>query len=128
MDKIEHPHQWMASGILLYETGTSNVFGNTMNGNEVGLWGYNTVTPTYGVNTFNNNKVHVYEDVTADDPDFIYDKRVDNPAQAEAVFGCIQYAIDEADPLAPPDLLNASTGTFIENVVVHTPVTINGNG
>jgi len=122
-NKVEHPHQWMASGILLYETETSNVFGNTMIGNEVGLWGYNTVAPTYGINTFTNNKVHVYEDVTAHNPLFVYDKRVDNPAQPEAVFGCIQYAVDEASSGA---VLNASAGTFVENVNVHTSVTING--
>ena len=53
------------------------------------------------------------------------DIRVDNPAQTNTVFGCIQYGVDFA---TSGNTLNASTGTFVENVLVHTPVTINGNG
>ena len=123
-NKIEHPHQWTAAGILLYQAGTTTVSGNTLNGNEVGLSSSASVGITYGINTFNNNKIHLWLDAAGDvNAGNIYDKKVLNPAIPEAVFGCIQYAIDEAAPLA---ILNASAGTFVENVNVHTTVTLNG--
>jgi hypothetical protein len=125
-NKVEHPHQWTASGIMPYQTLTTNISGNTLNGNEIGLMGYLVGSPTYGINTFNNNKIHVWLDNASQiNAGNIYDKTVLNPAKAEVVFGCIQYAIDEA---SSGNTLNASAGTFVENVVVHTPVTINGNG
>ena len=153
-NKVEHPHVDMASGILLVAVGSnlgvptgnatvvgdnSLVIDNKLSGNEVGLligsddaYGYgNNFNLTVNGNTFTNNKVHVWQGGPSALPNAFnfYDKRVDNLAQTDRVFGCIQYAIDEAYPLAsPPNQLNASANTFIENVVVHTSVIINGAG
>ncbi len=142
-NKVEHPHVWTASGILLVGVGIDYhnaatgkltvVDGNNLNGNEVGLFvaGDNTFgyTSNAGLtinpNTFSNNKIHV----SMNSPSIVpsapvsYDKRVDNPDQTNIVFGCIQYAIDEA---STGNTLNASAGTFIENVNVHTAVSILG--
>jgi hypothetical protein len=124
---VEHPHTWVASGIMPYQTYATTVTGNTMNGNEVALFGYQVGTPTYGINTFNNNKIHLWLDLASQiNPLNVYDKKVLNTTiLPEVVFGCIQYAVDEATP-AGGDILVASAGTFIENVNVHTPVILNG--
>ncbi len=139
---VEHPHTWTAAGILLASVGisppnvptgnTTTVSGNILSGNEnalsMGAGGYGYTSNagiTIGANTFSNNKVHVWLDDPATIPPapVSYDKRVDNPLQTNIVFGCIQYAIDEA---SSGNTLTASAGTFAENVVVHTPVTILG--
>ncbi|MBK7094709.1 MAG: hypothetical protein IPH57_06590 [Saprospiraceae bacterium] len=141
---VEHPHTWTAAGILLASVGitpanvptgnTTTVTSNILSGNEnalsmgIGGFGYTTNAGLiFGANTFSDNKIHVWLDDPATVPSSgnIYDKRVDNPAQTNIVYGCIQYAVDEA---SSGNILNASAGTFIENVVVHTPVTINGTG
>lgn len=123
---VEHPHVWTAAGIVPYQTYTTTVNGNTMNGNEVALYGYQVGTPIYGVNTFNNNNIHLIVDLAPQiNAGNIYDKTVLNPSQPSIVYGCIQYAVDEAT-LAGGDILTASAGTFIENVNVHTPVILNG--
>jgi len=146
-----NPHVYMASAILLAgagvdmsntATGNATVIGgagllaNNINGNESGIqtgdggYGYvNSKTVSYNGDNYTNNKVHVSLDQT--DPVNVpvvansYDKRVDNPAQTNTVFGSIQYGVDFA---AAGNTLNASAGTFAENVVVHTPVSINGAG
>ncbi len=147
-NKVEHPHVDHAAGILLYGVGVDN-FGvatgkatvvgdntlfNNLSGNEAGIMledgsiygeGY---TPNYGIsllkNTFSNNKVHVRVDNASQvNAANVYDKRVDNPAEDNRVYGCIQYAIDEA---SATETLNASTGTFIENVDIHTTVNLLG--
>lgn len=125
-NKVEHPHNWTASGILLYQA-TATVSVNTLSGNEIGLSAYQATGSTYGINTFSDNKIHVWPDVPADiNSGNIYDKYVLNATNLpEVVFGNIQYAIDEA---TAGDVLNASAGTFIENVNIHTSVTVNGNG
>lgn len=122
-NKVEHPHQWTAAGILLYQASAS-VSGNTLNGNEIGLSAYQGTGSSYGINTFNNNKIHLWLDAAGDvNAGNVYDKYVLNPNLTEVVFGCIQYAVDEA---TAGDILNASVGTFVEDIVVHTPVTLNG--
>ncbi|MBP7849770.1 MAG: right-handed parallel beta-helix repeat-containing protein [Lentimicrobiaceae bacterium] len=142
-NKVEHPHQWTAAGILLAgvgvdynntATGNITIVGNNiLNGNEnalssgAGGYGYNSnLGLTINSNTFSNNKIHVgLADAGTTTPNAgdTYDKYVLNPAQPNWVFGCIQYAIDEA---TAGDVLNASAGTFIENVNVHTSVSLNG--
>ncbi len=142
-NKVEHPHQWTAAGILLAgvgvdynntATGNITIVGNNiLNGNEnalssgAGGYGYNSnLGLTINSNTFSNNKIHVgLADAGTTTPNAgdTYDNYVLNPAQPNWVFGCIQYAIDEA---TAGDVLNASAGTFIENVNVHTSVSLNG--
>lgn len=124
-NKVEHPHQYTAAGILLYQAGATTVSGNTLSGNELALNSYGSAGVTYGVNTFSNNKIHLWLDAVSDiNAANVYDKYVLDPTNnPEVVFGCIQYAIDEA---TAGDLLNASAGTFIENVNVHTSVSLNG--
>jgi hypothetical protein len=144
-NKVEHPHEWTASGILLVgvgvnytntPTGNLTVVGpNILNGNEVGLftggdntYGYLSNSGlTVNASTFANNKIHTMlaDPATVPPVGDSYDKRVDNLTQTNIVYGCIQYAVDEATP-AGGDILTASAGTFAENVVVHTPVTILG--
>ena len=125
-NKVEHPHEYTAAGILLYQAGTSTVSGNTLSGNEVGVMSYSSTGITYSGDIYANNKIHLWLDAAGDvSGGNAYDKTVLNPAIPEAVFGCIQYAIDEATP-AGGDILTASAGTFAENVVVHTPVSILG--
>lgn len=125
-NKVEHPHVAVASGIMLYQSGASEVSNNTLSGNECALItsGYATGT-IFGANTFSNNKIHLWLDAVSDiNAANVYDKYVlDPPNNPEVVFGCIQYAIDEA---TAGDVLNASAGTFIENVNVHTSVSLNG--
>lgn len=146
-----NPHVYMSSAILLagagvdfnnVATGGATVIGgagvlaNNINGNESGLqtgdggFGYvNSKGVTYAGDNYANNKVHVYLDPT--DPVNVpvvansYDKRVDNPVQTSTVFGSIQYGVDFA---SAGNTLNASAGTFAENVLVHTSVSINGAG
>jgi hypothetical protein len=124
-NKVEHPHEYTAAGILLYQAASvTSVSGNTLTGNECAISSSGSTGVTYGVNTFSNNKIHLWLDAAVDvNPANVYDKRVDNPAITEAVFGCIQYGIDEA---ASDNTLNASAGTFAENVIVHTSVSIFG--
>lgn len=145
------PHTYMSAAILLAgagvdmsnaPTGNSTVIGgagvlaNSISGNESGIqtgdggFGYvNSKNVTYAGDTYADNKVHVFLDPS--DPVNVpavtnnYDKRVDNPAQTNAVFGSIQYSIDFA---SATNSLNVSAGTFTENVVVHKPVSINGAG
>jgi len=146
-----NPHTWLSGGILLAgagvdntntATGNATVIGgagalaNNLTGNETGVitgdggYGYtNSKTVTYAGDIYANNKVHVYLDPT--DPVNVpvvanaYDKRVDNPAQTNIVFGCIQYGVDFA---SAGNTLNVSGHTFNENVLVHTPVSIIGAG
>lgn len=146
-----NPHTWLSAGILLAgagvdntntATGNATVIGgagalaNNLSGNETGVItgdggsGYtNSKTVTYAGDIYANNKVHVYLDPT--DPVNVpvvanaYDKRVDNPAQTNIVFGCIQYGVDFA---SAGNTLNVSGHTFNENVLVHTPVSIIGAG
>jgi hypothetical protein len=124
-NKVEHPHADEAAGILLYQAGTSTVGGNVLTGNEIGLSSSGSTGVTYGINNFTNNKIHLWLDLPVDvNAGNVYDKRVDNSLQTDRVFGCIQYGIDEA---ASGYTLNASAGTFVENVNVHTSGTINGH-
>ena len=114
-NKVESPHEWTASGILLYDA-TATVSGNTLSGNEVALSGYLATGSTYGINTFSNNKIHVWLDAAADvNSGNVYDKYVLNNNMPEAVFGCIQYAVDEA---SSDDALTASAHHFEEQVTV----------
>ena len=145
------PHVYLASGILLAgagvdmtntPTGNTTVIGgagvlaNLLSGNESGLqtgdggYGYTSSQGiTYAGDTYSNNFVHT----TLGTADAVnvpvgansYDKRVDNPAQTNTVFGNIQYSIDFA---GSGNSLNVSAGTFIENDTIHTPVTITGAG
>jgi hypothetical protein len=148
---VQHPHIDHAAGILLYGSGvdhtgtatgfTTTIGGNYLIGNEAGImmedgsiYGepyFPNMNTVFTGDNFTNNKVHVrLDNVGLISGSNNYDKRVDNitkPTEASRVYGCIQYAIDEATP-AGGDVLNASTGTFVENVVVHTPVIINGAG
>ncbi len=139
-----NPHLYLASGIILVGTGvdltntptgnTTTIGSNNLNGNEAGMladgggFGYNSVAGIiYNGDTYANNKVHVQLNSPAAVPtgSNSYDKRVDNPVQTNTVFGSIQYGVDFA---SAGNTLNVSTGTFMENVLVHTPVLINGNG
>jgi parallel beta-helix repeat protein len=124
-NKVEHPHQYTAAGILLYQAGATTVSGNTLSGNELALSSYGSSGLTYGVNTFSNNKIHLWLDAASDiNAGNVYDKYVlDATTNPEAVFGCIQYAIDEA---TAGDVLNASAGTFDEMLNVHTLVDLRG--
>lgn len=146
-----NPHTWVAAGILLAGAGVDNtntatgnatviggagVLANNLNGNESGVisgdggYGYaNSKTVTYAGDNYANNKIHVFLD-PADPVNVpvvanVYDKRVDNPAQTNIVFGCIQYGVDFA---SAGNTLNVSGHTFTENVLVHTPVSIIGAG
>lgn len=115
-----------SSGILLYSSGLVNVSNNTLTRNEAALVTYDYDDLTFGPNTFVNNKTHVWVDVIGQiNGSNSYDKTVLNPDQPLVVYGCIQYGIDWSDA---SDVLNASAGTFIENVLVHTPVIVNGAG
>ena len=123
-NKVEHPHEYTAAGILLYQAGTSTVENNILTGNELGLSSSGSVGVTYGVNNFTDNKIHLWLDAALDvNAGNVYDKTVLNPAMPEAVFGCIQYAVDEA---TAGNTLNASGGTFAEQVFIHTPVDLRG--
>lgn len=144
---IQHPHVDHASGILLYgagvdHTGTATgyattISGNHIEGNEAGIMMQDGTVygepyhPNYNVgfggDNFVNNKVHVRLDNAALISALnVYDKRVDNitkASEASRVYGCIQYAIDEA---SPGNTLNPSAGLFKECVDVHTSVNIIG--
>lgn len=124
-NKVEHPHEYTAAGILLYQATATTVSGNILSENELALNSYGSTGITYGGNTFSNNKIHLWLDAVSDiNAANVYDKYVlDATNNPEVVFGCIQYAIDEA---TAGDVLNASAGTFIENVNVHTSVSLNG--
>ncbi len=124
-NKVEHPHQWTAAGILLYQAAGTTVSGNTLSGNELALNSYQSTGVTYGLNTFSNNKIHLWLDAASDiNASNVYDKYVlDATNNPEVVFGCIQYAIDEA---TAGDVLNASAGTFEEMLNVHTQVDLRG--
>ncbi len=124
-NKVEHPHAWTASGILLYQAGISTVENNILTGNELALSSSGSVGVIYGVNNFTDNKIHLWLDAAPDvNAGNVYDKTVLNPAMPEAVFGCIQYAIDEA---TAGNILNASGGAFAEQVFIHTPVDLRGS-
>ena len=145
-----NPHTYLSSGILLVGAGVTNTntptgnatviggagpLANNLNGNEAGIladgdfsFGYNSnANITYNGDVYANNKVHVQLASPSIVPtgSNTYDKRVDNPVQTNTVFGSIQYGIDFA---SAGNTLNASAGTFAENVTVHTPVTVNGAG
>ncbi len=125
-NKVEHPHEYTAAGILLYLAGTSTIVNNNLTGNEVGLSSSGSTGVSYGINNFTNNKIHLWLDVVADvNADNVYDKYVLNPDKPEAVFGCIQYGIDEA---AVGNTLNASAGTFVEQLHITENITIQGAG
>ena len=96
-NKVEHPHQWTAAGILLAGVGVDDsntstgkattVGGNTLSGNEnalsssAGGAGYDSnLGVVLNANTFNNNKIHVGLDdagTTTPNVSDVYDKRVD---------------------------------------------------
>jgi parallel beta-helix repeat protein len=124
LNKVEHPHTNMAAGIWLYKAANCTVGTNTLTGNEIGLTSSTSTGITYNPNTFANNKIQVMLDAAGDvNPGNIYDKNVKNPLKQAVVFGCIQYSIDEA---ASGNTMNASAGSYVENILVHTPVTLNG--
>jgi len=124
LNKVEHPHTNMATGIWLYKASNCTVGTNNLSGNEIGLNSSSSTGVTYNPNTFANNKIHVMLDAAGDvNSGNIYDKNVQNPLKPATVFGCIQYSIDEA---ASGNTLNASAGTYVENLLIHTPVTLNG--
>ncbi len=136
-----------ASGILLAGVGvnqlnvatgnTTTVGGagslaNTMNGCETGLlvdaggFGYNSNQGViYDVNNFNNNYIHVSESAPNTVPSAlnVYDKRVDNTALTNIVYGRIMRAVDGA---TTGHTLNVSAGTFPENVTLTKTLTMNG--
>jgi hypothetical protein len=136
------PHTFVAAGILLAGVGVDNlnaptgnvttISGNNINGNESGLlagaggFGYNSnAGVTYGGDVFANNKIHteLYDPSTVPTLLNSYDKRADNPAQTNIVFGSVQYGIDYAGPLSQ---LNVSAHQFNENVVVNQSVDVRG--
>jgi hypothetical protein len=124
LNKVEHPHTNMAAGIWLYKAANCTVGTNNMSGNEIGLTSSASTGVTYNPNTFANNKIQVMLDAARDvNPGNIYNKNVKNPLKPSVVFGCIQYSIDEA---ASGNTLNASAGSYVENLLVHTAVTLNG--
>ena len=137
-----HPHTYTAAGILLAGVGVDNfdaptgsvttISGNTLSGNESGLsaagggFGYDhNAGVTYGGDIFANNKIHAELNDPSTVPSLLntYDKRADNPAQTNIVFGSVQYGIDYA---SAGHQLNVSTGTFVENVNVHQAVDVRG--
>ncbi len=123
-NKIEHPHSGMAVGIWFYKATNCTVGSNNLAGNEIGLNSTQSTGITYNLNSFSNNKIQLWLDVAGDvNPANVYDKYVTNPLKPAIVFGSIQYSIDEA---VSGNTLNASAGTYIENLLVHTPVTLNG--
>ncbi|MBL8007390.1 MAG: right-handed parallel beta-helix repeat-containing protein, partial [Ignavibacteria bacterium] len=138
-----------ASGILLAGAGvdqsntptgnTTTVGGagslaNIMSGNEAGLltdgggYGYNSNAGIiYNVNTFANNYIHVSENSPNTVPNVLnnYDKRIDNPAQTNIVYGQIQRSVNDA---TAGDLLNVSPHTFTEQVEINKALTLSGQG
>lgn len=124
LNKVEHPHTNMATGIWLYKAANCTVGTNNLSGNEIGLNSTLSTGTTYNPNTFSNNKIQVMLDAAGDvNSGNSYDKNVKNPLKPAVVFGCIQYSIDEA---ASGNTLNASAGSYVENLLVYTPVTLNG--
>ncbi|HMU15719.1 MAG TPA: right-handed parallel beta-helix repeat-containing protein, partial [Flavobacteriales bacterium] len=121
-----------AAGILL--VGAANpttITGNTISGTQGAILADDIGAP-YGPNlgvsisgnTFSNNLAHERIEPSMSPGTNSYDKRVDNAAQTQNVFGSIQYAIDAG---ADGDVLTASAGTFTENVTVNKAnMTLNG--
>ncbi|MGE5424983.1 MAG: NosD domain-containing protein, partial [Syntrophothermus sp.] len=124
------PGNWTATGILLYNpsTGISVIGNNHLIQNECGIYFAESSGWTVNSNDFNDNYCHIYQNplVTAVNT---YDKTVieneTNPLATNLVYGRIQCAIDWSD-VNP--VLNASAGTFTENVIINKPLTLNGAG
>ncbi len=137
------PSADVATGILLAgagvnfsNTATGNattIGGNILSGNEAGLYadaggfGYDSNAGIVeNASTYSNQPIHVLfsnSNVTVPNVSNTYDKRVDNTSQTYAVYGQIQKAIDYA---SSGNTLNASAGTFVENITVSKPLSILG--
>ncbi len=123
-NQVEYPHTGLATGIWLYKAANCVVSSNNLTGNEIGINSTLSTGVTYNPNSFADNKIHVWLNAAGDVNSLnTYDKFVKNPLKPALVFGCIQYAIDEA---VQGNTLNASSGTYEETILVHTPVILNG--
>ncbi len=133
---------YVASGILIAGAGidfnnaptggVTTISNNTLVNNDAGLYtdeggyGYDSNAGlTEGPNTYTGNYTHVSVNAPATVPNGsnVYDKRVDNTAQTNVVYGQIQRAIDYA---AATNTLNASGHTFTEQVEINKDLTLNG--
>ncbi|MBV6477796.1 MAG: hypothetical protein HGGPFJEG_00540 [Ignavibacteria bacterium] len=114
--------------------GGAGALANNLSGNEVSLltdgggFGYNSnAGVVYNANNFSNNYIHVAHLSPSHVPAVVnvYDKRIDNTAQTNIVYGQIQRSVDDA---AASDVLIVSAHTFTEQVEIDKALTLSGQG